>query len=182
MVAGAAHGLASSTIRFLLARQQIVIAVLFEKEEIVSIPSDETKHLEVFNLSLLSEEQFKIQLNDIIKKYGRIDFLINNINHNLIDSLSNKCDQNMNDMVSCKANAAMHFIHLVRPYLKNGSKGHIISLQPQQIIAGSTANTAVNHAMQSYCHNLQLELQTIDASLSFFGAAANPFPDSIHHL
>jgi NADP-dependent 3-hydroxy acid dehydrogenase YdfG len=83
LVTGASQGLGLLTVKYLLSKDQTVIATTRDKNKFDPAISS-NPNLEIISLDLTSEGEVKNSINKIVEKYGRIDVLINNAGHGFV--------------------------------------------------------------------------------------------------
>jgi short-subunit dehydrogenase len=170
LVIGAGEGLGATAVKYLVAKKQIVVALIINDGTFHPLYEHEpenlhTIHIEAFNIIAIKEI-----LENITAKYGWINFIINNSNDQLFNRLKDKEYTQIKEEIPANISATIGMIKTLLPYLNQEPMGHIINIPPQFSLAtlpdGSDAEL-LSLSMDLFLKNLHNELLNLDCRLSF---------------
>ncbi|MTT33234.1 SDR family NAD(P)-dependent oxidoreductase [Terrilactibacillus sp. BCM23-1] len=154
----------------LIARSKSKLESL--KKEIISQYQSEADYY-ILDVSIL-EDVSKV-FNMIIKKYQRIDILINNAGYGTFDYLLDSSMESTKKMFNVNVFGLMACSQSVIPYMIKQKEGHIVNIAS---IAGkvatpkSTAYAASKHAVLGFTNAMRMELKGTGINVT----AINPGP------
>src|ERR1700686_305361 len=94
LVMGAGDGLGAVAVKYLVAKKQIVVALIINDGAIHPLYDHEPENLHTITMDAFSIKAIKETLEDITARYGWIDFIINNANYQLFNRLKfEECTQ-----------------------------------------------------------------------------------------
>lgn len=127
LITGASQGLGLATVKYLLSREQQVIATTRDADkfdpELRKRPG-----LEVISLDLTSEIAVQNTIELIAAKYGRIDMLINNAGYGFAGAIEEASEAEVAKVLAINVEATLRMIRYVLPVMRQAGSGHIINL------------------------------------------------------
>lgn len=127
LITGASQGLGLVTVKYLLSQNQTVIATTRNKENFDPVVTQQPG-LEVITLDLTSEPEVKNAVAGILKRYGRIDVLINNAGHGFLGAVEEASAPEIEEVLSINVHATLRMIRAVLPHMRGAKSGHIVNL------------------------------------------------------
>jgi hypothetical protein len=145
-VLGAAKGLGPVTIKYLLSRNQAVLAV---------------------------EDVDPMRLCDALKVFtgchGPIDILIDNLAYNLVDDLTKTTSFEV--QIGKSLRETLDAVRLILPYMGSGKK--VVSIPPKPCLlmdSGEPVYDERSDAVQLYCNRLKKELLILDNKIAYLAS------------
>jgi 3-oxoacyl-[acyl-carrier protein] reductase len=170
IITGALEGLGPAAIKYLLAKKQIVLAILLPGQIPAPLIGHPFEELHILHIDPANESDAQRLMDDTIKSCGTIDILINNSCYELVDMLQqSNSQQDMENTVCEKLNGTLLIVKLILPFMKAGFNGHIINLPPKPCIDNTIGEVFYNDlqlALDNFSDNLQAELSTLDKKLT----------------
>jgi len=175
IVTGAARGMGREEVR-LFAREgaKVVVADIIENEaeevakEIIN-NGGEAMH---FKLDVSKAENWKKMVEEISKKWGKIDVLVNNAGILSMTGIEDTSEEEWDKVMSINAKSNFLGIKYVLPVMKQSPKGSIINISSIYGLIGSGAAVAY-HASKGA---VRLLTKTVAAELAKYNIRVN----SIH--
>ena len=170
IITGSTEGLGPAVVRYLLTRNQRVIALVPDNFSINLFSGYESEKLHRLNINLDDKCTCKQAMKMIVKDWGAADMLINNCGYGLIDTL--KSGSNILEIENEKEqylDCTLQTIRLVLPFMKAGPKGHIISLPPKPCLDKLENNilyTVLAETLESFSNSLNQRLRVMDKKLT----------------
>jgi NADP-dependent 3-hydroxy acid dehydrogenase YdfG len=170
LVIGAGEGLGAAATKYLVAKKQIVVALIISDCALDQFYDREPENLhtiiiEAFNIITIEET-----LENITAKYGWIDFIINNSNYQFFNRLKYEKYTQIKEEISANISTTIGMIKTLLPYLNKEPVGHIINIPPQLCFTTlprwSNAGL-LSLSMDLFLKNLHNELLNLDCRLSF---------------
>ena len=170
LVIGAGDGLGATAIKYLVAKKQIVVALIINDGTFHPFYEHEAENLHTITVEAFDIIAVKKILENITAKYGWIDFIINNSNYQLFNRLKDKEYSQIKEEIPANISATIGMIKTLLPYLNQEPMGHIINIPPQLCLAtlpGRSDAELLSLSMDLFLKNLHNELQNLDCKLSF---------------
>jgi len=170
LVIGARDGLGAAATRYLVAKKQIVVALIINDDGLHKFYDHEPENLHTINIEAFDIIAIKEILGKITTKYGGIDFIINNSNYQLFNELKDKESSQIQKEIPANISATIGMIKTLLPYLNQEPMGHIINIPPQLCLAtmpGRSDAELLSLSMDLFLKNLHNELQNLYCKLSF---------------
>ena len=170
IITGAIEGLGPAAIKYLLAKKQIVLAVLLPGQIPDPLIGQPFEKLHILHIDPAKERDAQQLMDDTIKSCGPIDMLINNSCYGLVDMLrQHNSPQDMENTVCETLNGTLLMVKMILPFMKAGFNGHIIHLPPKPCLDKAISEAFYNDlqmALDNFSDNLQAELSTLDKKLT----------------
>lgn len=152
-VLGASQGLGPATIKYLLSRDQAVIALT---------------HDDPGNLCE--------SLNDFTDRHGQIDILIDNFAYGLVDALEKTAGAPFEAQIEKRLKETLYIIKLILPYMAPYPHGQIIGMPPKPctlLDSGEPVYDERADAVEQYRSRLEKRLLTLDDKISYLAPKGN---------
>jgi NADP-dependent 3-hydroxy acid dehydrogenase YdfG len=152
-VLGASEGLGPATIKYLLSRDQPVIALAHG------------------NPAGLCDA-----LNAFTSRHGLIDILIDNLAYGLIDGLEKTTAAHVEAQIEKNLLETLYTIKLVLPYMASCPEGQIIGMPPKPCVLMDSGEPVYDEradAVERYCTQLQKKLLTLDDKITYLAPKGN---------
>jgi len=170
LVIGAGDGLGATAIKYLVAKKQIVVALIINYDALPEFYDHEPENLYTINMDAFDILAIKEILGKIVTQYGWIDFIINNSNYQLFNRLKDEEYTRIKEEIPANISATIRMIKTLLPYLNKEPMGHIINVPPELCLAtvpGRSDAELLSLSMDLFLKNLHNELQNLDCKLSF---------------
>jgi 3-oxoacyl-[acyl-carrier protein] reductase/2-[hydroxy(phenyl)methyl]-succinyl-CoA dehydrogenase BbsC subunit len=117
--------------------------------EAVGVVADPTKTTEV-----------KKAVDEVMKQFGKIDILVNNIDNPKVKGFSDLTDDDWNEAIDTNLNSVFSFCHEVVPKMQGKKHGRIINLSSLDYLGwqGKSSYSAAKSALFGFTRALALEL------------------------
>ena len=170
LVIGAGDGLGAVAVKYLVAKKQIVVALIIHDDATDLLYDHKPENLHTIVMEAFSINAIEETLKEITAKYGWIDFIINNANYQFFNRLNDKEYVQIKDEIPANISATIGMIKTLLPYLNREPMGRIINVPPQFCLAmlpdGSDAEL-LSLFMELFLRNLYSELSNLDCKISF---------------
>ncbi len=146
-VLGATEGLGPATIKYLLSRDQAVIALTHD---------DPTRLCD--------------SLKSFTGRHGPIDMLIDNLAYGLIDGLEKASAARLEVQIEKNLHETLDLLKLILPYMVPCPEGQIISMPPKPCLfmdSGEPVYDERADAVEQYCSRLEKELLILDDKITY---------------
>lgn len=132
IVTGGSRGIGAAIVS-LLAKEGYNIVLNYNKSEEIAEKMKEQftekgYNVEIFKADVSKREQVKDLIQFTIKKFGKIDVLINNAGISQTKLFTDITDEDWNNMISVNLNSAFYTSQEVLPYMINQKEGLIINI------------------------------------------------------
>ena len=187
-ITGASSGIGEASARLLAksgaklvlgARRQEQLASIARDIEVqggVAVPSE---------LDVTSRDSWEAFVGTTLKRFGRIDVLVNNAGVMLLSPLSDLRVSEWDRMVDVNIKGVLNGIAAVLPQMKTQKCGHVVitgSIAGHQVMPMNGVYAATKHAIRAIAESLRLEGGTeIRSTLISPGAVATELFDKILH-
>jgi|GEM_PF-3251448 len=131
MIIGAAEGLGPATVRYLLSKQQTIIAVLKDTGETLEIPADNPGILYLVYFGENKDSSFISMITGIVAIHGKIDLLINNLGYSLLDNIKAEGPDQAENIIEAAIIENGSLIRAVLLFFKKEPDGRLINLPPR---------------------------------------------------
>jgi short-subunit dehydrogenase len=182
LITGASQGIGFAAVRYLLSRNQTVIATtrnadVFDKEVI------KNPKLEVISLDLTNETEVENAISYVAEKYGTIDLLINNAGYGFVGAIEEADEIDISKVLSINVEATLRMTRYVLPIMRKAGSGHIINLSSVSGLASSPGfgiYNAAKYAVEGLSEALYHEVKDLGIKVTVIepGAFRTNFLDS----
>ena len=170
LVIGASDGLGAAAIKYLVAKKQIVVALVINDSALEQFYDHEPENLHTINIEVFNIITIEETLENITAKYGWINYIINNSNYQFFNRLKHKKFSQIKEEISANISATIGMIKSLLPFLNKEPIGHIINIPPQLCLAtlpGRSNAELLTLSIDLFLKNLHDELLSLDCKLSF---------------
>ena len=157
LVTGAGDGLGAAATKYLVAKKQIVVALIINDSVLHQFYDHEPENLYTINIESFNIIAIEETLENITAKYGWISFIINNSNYQFFNRLKYKKYSQIKEEISANISATIEMIKTLFPYLNKEPMGHIINIPPQLCLAtlpGASNAELLTLSMDLFLKNL----------------------------
>ena len=141
LVTGASRGIGNNIARS-LAHENIVIANYNKSEEQAKELEKQNTNIEIFKADVSKRNEVQNMVQEIIKKYGKIDVLINNAGISENKLFTNVTDEDWNRMINTNLYSAFCVSQEVIPYMIHEKNGCIINISSIWGVTGAAMEVA----------------------------------------
>ncbi len=142
LITGSSRGLGRA-IAFAFGKKghQVVIHYKDKSSEAKNVAS-QVKESIILKADARNYKEVKILIDEIIKKQGRIDVLVNNAGITKEVLLLKTSEKDFNDVIDTNLKGPFNFIRAVAPYMKKQKYGHIINISSISGVKGKAGLSA----------------------------------------
>ena len=187
VITGASSGLGEATARLLSAQGATVVLGARRVERLQKLVDELTANGgQAFALAtdVTDHNQVKSLVDAAVRKYGRIDVMINNAGlmpHSPLERL--KIDD-WNRTIDVNIKGVLYGIAAALPHMKQQKAGHIInvsSVAGHKVTPNGAVYCATKHAVRALSEGLRVEVKPYNIRTTIIspGAVATELPDSI---
>ncbi len=126
-------------------------------------------------MDVTKQEQIDQTVEAIIRKYGKIDILLNNAGYGQFESFADMPAESFSAMMDTNYMGIVRCVKAVLPQMLKRGSGHIVniaSMAGKIPSAKSTSYTATKHAVLGFTNSLRMEMRPLGIAVS----AVNPGP------
>lgn len=174
LISGGSDGLGLATAKA-LNKENTVIILSPEKEKCEEIKK--YFHIDFVVADITKENEVEDVVNYVIKKYGRIDTLINNAGIWIEGKLEDNEYERMKKVFDVNVLGAMNLTQKVLPHMKKVKRGRIVSVVSQAGLYPKSERSvyhASKYALHGFVQSLAIELAPHGISVSGF------YPDKMN--
>ena len=142
LVTGASRGIGREIAKQLALKGHKVIANYNKSEEQAIELQKENSNIDIFKADVSKREEVKNMVQDIIKRYGKIDVLINNAGIDKWQLFTDITDEDWNEMISNNLNSVFYTTQEVIQNMLHNKKGCIINISSIGGITGASCEVA----------------------------------------
>lgn len=160
VVTGASKGLGLAMVSYLLSKEQLVIATTRDASRFDQLLSSSVG-LEVLQLDLKDEQAVRLAMEDIQRRYTRIDVLVNNAGYGFLGAVEEANPEEIEDIIAVNVLSPLRMLRHVLPYMRGAGSGHIINLSSMSGISATPAfgiYNATKFAVEGFSEALSQEL------------------------
>lgn len=163
LITGASQGLGLALVKHLLSQGQYVIATTRNPTKFEQTGLKD-ENLKIVQLDITSDSDVKEAVAGIMKKYGRIDVLVNNAGFGFIGGIEEATMDEIQDVIAINVLASVRLVQAVLPGMRAVKNGHIINLSS---IAGLISSPGIGiynlakYAVEGFSESLNLEVQAL---------------------
>ncbi|HTS17820.1 MAG TPA: SDR family oxidoreductase [Verrucomicrobiae bacterium] len=186
VITGASSGLGEATARLLSAEGAMVVLGARRVDRLKSLADELTvkggKAVAVAT-DVTDCDQVKRLVDAAVRKFGRIDVMINNAGLMPSSPLERLKIDDWDRMIDVNIKGVLYGIAAALPYMKQQKSGQIInvsSVAGHKVRAGGAVYAATKHAVRALSEGLRLEVKPYNIRTTIIspGAVATELPDS----
>jgi len=172
IVTGASSGLGRDIAKLLCQKGATIYSIARSKDKLIELQKECSKYSGKIEISAgdLTNREFREELiSTVLKKYEKVDYLINNAGYGKLEELENIEYHDLEGIVNLNFIALMHLCQLVIPEMKKRKSGRIINissiaaLQPPPFFA---VYNATKYAVYGFTKSLSYDLFKTGVSVS----------------
>lgn len=170
MIIGASEGLGPAAVRYLLSKQQTIVAVLKDTADTLEIPVDNQGTLYLVYLTDENESSFSSVITGIVALHGKIDMLINNFGYSLMDVIKANGLDKAENLIAAAVMENGLLIRTIVLFLKKEPESRLINLPPRFCSMEETDPfrlAFIEHTRDRYLQALKLELNGLNIIMRF---------------
>lgn len=182
LITGASQGIGFATVKYLLSKDQTVIATTRDANKFDKIIRNNSS-LEVISLDLTDENAVQNAVSTISDKYGKIDILINNAGYGFAGAIEEADEHEIAQVFAINFEATIRMTRHVLPLMRKAASGHIINFSSVQGLAstpGFGIYNAAKYAVEGFSEALNYEVQDFGIKVTIIepGAFRTNFLDN----
>lgn len=137
-ITGASKGLGLSLVNQLLKAGQYVVATSRNIDDLIKVTNSDSENFLPLAVDLKDDKDVEKAISQAVKKFNRIDVVINNAGYGIGGSIEELNDEETRASFDVNVFGTLNVIRKVMPYLRLQKSGHIINISS---IAGFTGAT-----------------------------------------
>ncbi len=141
LVTGASRGIGKEIAKLLAEKGNKVIANYNKSEEQAKVLQKENKNIEIYKANVSEREEVHKMIEDIIKKYDKIDVLINNAGISENKLFTDVTDEDWSKMINTNLYSVFCVTQEVLPNMIHNKKGCIINISSIWGIVGASCES-----------------------------------------
>jgi NADP-dependent 3-hydroxy acid dehydrogenase YdfG len=126
MITGAPRGLGAQMSKAVLASGDALIATARKRGTLEYL--GEHEHLLKLEMDVTDEQQVKRAVKESLKRFTRIDVIVNNAGYGLMDAVEECSSSEVRNIFSTNVFGLLNVIRAVLPAMRSQHSGHIINL------------------------------------------------------
>jgi NAD(P)-dependent dehydrogenase (short-subunit alcohol dehydrogenase family) len=127
-ITGASKGLGLALVKLLLSNGNKVAATSRNAAELEKQAGGPSENLLSLQVDLTNEESVKNGVKQAIRKFGRLDVVVNNAGYAILGSLEEITQEEFRQSMDVNVFGTVNVIRAVMPFLREQRSGHIINL------------------------------------------------------
>lgn len=174
LITGASQGLGLLTVKYLLAKKQVVIATTRDRSTFDSNLLNDTG-LTVFNLDITREQDVQNVVAEVIARHGRIDVLINNAGFGFLGAVEEASAAEVEQVFSVNVMGTFNMLRHVLPYMRKERKGHVINFSSASGLVSSSGfgiYNASKYAVEGLTEALKLDVSGLGIKVTLIEPGA----------
>jgi NADP-dependent 3-hydroxy acid dehydrogenase YdfG len=185
VITGASSGLGEATVRHLVPQGARLMIGARRIDKLHAIAEDLSLDKDtVLQTDVTQPDQVKALVDAAVKKYGRIDVMINNAGVMPQALLERLQVSDWDRMIDVNLKGVLYGIAAALPYMKQQESGHFInvsSVAGHKVGPGFTVYAATKHAVRTLSEGLRQEVKPYNIRTTVIspGAVATELPDSV---
>ena len=127
-ITGSARGLGRSLTEAVLAKGDLVVATARNPEQLKDLADKYPDCIYPVKLDVTNKIQIAAAVENIIKRFGRIDILVNNTGFNIIDTAKAYTDDQVKTQLEINLYTPITITRMVLPYMRKQRSGRILQI------------------------------------------------------
>lgn len=145
-ITGTSKGMGLHLTKLLLSLGHKVIATSRNTDALIEEITNNKKNLYPIKLDITSDADVKQAIDDIVRKVGKIDVVVNNAGYSLVGSIEEMTDEEFRATIDVNLFGTVNVIRNVMPFLRKQNNGHIINISSNAGYVGFEKATSYNAA------------------------------------
>jgi NAD(P)-dependent dehydrogenase (short-subunit alcohol dehydrogenase family) len=158
LITGASSGFGLAIAQAALGRGDTVVAT---SRRVDAIPLEEGERIALFPLDVTDADQRRATVDEVIRRFGRIDVLVNNAGRTQVGAVEETTDEELRDLFELHFFAPAALTRAVLPQMRRQGGGAIVQMSSvggQVTAAGFGAYCATKFALEGLTETLQEEV------------------------
>jgi short-subunit dehydrogenase len=175
LISGASSGIGALSAELIALKGGIPVLTGRNRERLAKTAAAIGGQCSYYVMDVTDMEQINGVVDQVIRKYGRIDILLNNAGYGQFERFQDMPIQNFEAMMDTNYMGVVRCTKAVLPHMKEQRGGHIVNIASMAGKIGSaksTSYTATKHALLGFTNSLRMELRNEGIVVS----AINPGP------
>jgi len=136
-ITGAGSGIGTGTAKAALRAGNRVVATGRNLDKVRNVYRDVASETIAFiELDVAKEAQAKAAVDEAMKRFGRIDVLVNNAGYSLLGNFEQMTTSEMQQQFGTNFYGVVHLMHAVLPVMRRQRSGHIINISSVAGVVG----------------------------------------------
>ena len=136
-ITGAGSGIGSGTAKAALRSGDRVVATGRNFEKVRNVyPDVAQENIAFVQLDVANEAQAKAAVDEAMKRFGRIDVLVNNAGYSLLGNFEQMTTAEMQQQFATNFYGVVHLMHAVLPVMRQQRSGQIINISSVAGVVG----------------------------------------------
>src|SRR5258707_1606865 len=136
-ITGAGSGLGTGIAKAALRAGDRVVATGRNLEKVCNVyPDVAQESIALVQLDVANEAQSKAAVNEAMKRFGRIDVLVNNAGYSLLGNFEQMSTAEIQQQFATNFYGVVHLMHAVLPVIRRQRSGHIINISSVAGVVG----------------------------------------------
>jgi NAD(P)-dependent dehydrogenase (short-subunit alcohol dehydrogenase family) len=127
-ITGASKGFGLALVKLLLSNGNRVAATSRNVTDLEKQINGHGDNLLALTVDITNEEDVRTAVGQTVKKFGRLDVVVNNAGYGLLGSLEEVTGQEFRESMEVNVFGTVHVIRAVMPYLRAQLSGHIFNI------------------------------------------------------
>lgn len=174
LITGASQGLGLLTVKYLLAKRQLVVATTRDRNTFdAALLAD--VNLTVVSLDITKEQDVKEVVGNVIAQHGRVDVLINNAGFGFLGAIEEASATEIEQVFSVNVMGTFHMLRHVLPYMRKERKGHVINFSSASGLVSSSGfgiYNASKYAVEGLTEALKLDVEGLGIKVTLIEPGA----------
>lgn len=145
-ITGASKGLGLALTKLALSKGNKVVATSRNAEDFKTSITGHQDNFLPLKVDVTSDKEVKNAIKQSIKKFGRLDMVVNNAGYSLVGSMEEMTDEEFRQTVDVNLFGTVNVIRNAMPYLRQQQSGHIINISSNAGYVGFANATSYNAA------------------------------------
>lgn len=160
-ITGSSSGIGLETAKYFHEKGWQVIASMRNPDKRNTV-LHEIEGIELLHLDVLDQDSAEKAVESVIKKYGKIDALINNAGYELLGPIETLTDEQIKKQFDTNIVAVVSLSKLIIPHMRKAKGGHIIniaSIGGQMVFPCMSIYHSTKYAVEGFSKGLSYELR-----------------------
>ncbi|QHN03655.1 SDR family NAD(P)-dependent oxidoreductase [Granulicella sp. WH15] len=169
LVTGSSRGLGRAIVEGILERGDVVVATARKVAELQSLTEKYADRLLLVALDVTNPEQAQAAVGQAIKRYGRLDVLVNNAGYGLIGAFEEMSPDEFGGQMTTNFGGVVNMCRAVLPTFRSQRSGHIIqisSIGGRRGSAGLSGYAASKFAVEGLSEVLAQEIAPLGIKMT----------------
>src|SRR4029077_5028454 len=127
-ITGTSQGFGNELVRAVLQHGDSVVATSRQPKKVADAFKEGSDRLLAISLDLRSQSAISAGVGKAIKRFGRVDVLVNNAGHGLLGAVEEASDEEIADVYEINVFGLLRVNRAVLPYFRRQRSGHLVNL------------------------------------------------------